>query len=160
KLVKVANKGDAPITILDIAVHGDFALDAATTTCGSTIDPKAKCVLGVTFTPTTLGGRAGQLTVTHDAAGSPQPVALGGKALAGKLSFTPGSLNFPPLPLGDNSPPQTLVIDNPNLVPVPITTIALTGVDFQIVSRTCGTSLAPGADCTIDVEFDPSAVGS
>ncbi len=160
KLAKLANKGDAPIAILGIAVHGDFAIDPVTTTCGSTLDPKTKCVVGVTFTPTALGARSGQLIVTHDAAGSPQAVALSGTGVAGKLTFTPGTLKFPTIPLGENSPPQTLVVNNPNLVPVPISTIELTGGDFRLVTRTCGTSLAAGADCTIDVDFRPDAVGS
>jgi hypothetical protein len=159
KKVTLANKGTAPIALLDFSTQGDFAIDAATSTCGASLAPGTKCLLMVTFTPTALGDRVGQLTITHDAAGSPQTVALSGKGVPGQLTFIPSSLKFADHPVNESGRWAELVVHNPNPVPVPISGINLSGVDFSIAQRTCGTTLAGNADCTIALDFRPLAVG-
>ena len=155
KNVKVANKGDGPISLLDFAVQGDFAVDGGTATCGASIAPGEKCVIAITFTPTALGERLGQFTITHGAAGSPQTVALKGKGVVGKLASR-RSLKVPEphrRRLGSVARDRRA---QPELVPLPITGIVLNSDAFAIESRTCGTFLAPGADCTLDVSFVPA----
>lgn len=159
KNVKLANKGPDVIALLDVAVQGDFAVDPAASTCAASLAPKEKCVLAVTFTPTALGERLGQLTITHSAAGSPQTVVLKGKGFAGKLTVAPKSVKFSDRAVGDSGPAKSIVLHNPNLVPVPITGFGLDVPDFAIASRTCGSSLLPGADCTITLRFVPGAEG-
>jgi hypothetical protein len=54
--VKLTNTGTAPITIFSIEIAGvnpgDFS---QTNTCGSTLNPGARCTVEVTFTPTAAG---------------------------------------------------------------------------------------------------------
>jgi Abnormal spindle-like microcephaly-assoc'd, ASPM-SPD-2-Hydin/Chitobiase/beta-hexosaminidase C-terminal domain len=81
--VTLTNTGTAALTIARIAIAGanpgDFAI--AATTCGATLAPAASCTVDVTFTPTARHTRSGTLTITDNAAGSPQSVALTGIGL-------------------------------------------------------------------------------
>lgn len=71
----LTNSGTAALAIASIAASGDFA---QTNTCASSLAAAGKCTISVTFTPSATGSRAGTLTVTDSAAGSPQTAALAG----------------------------------------------------------------------------------
>ncbi len=159
KTVTLTNKGTVPVAIAGVGVQGDFALAAAGNTCGPGLAPGATCVLALTFTPTAPGLRLGQLIVTDDAVGSPHTVALKGVGVAGALTVAPGSLSFPARARGQAGAPQTVTVDNPNTVPIAITSIAVGGADFAIASRTCGSVLAAGGDCTVAIAFVPAGSG-
>jgi hypothetical protein len=75
KTITLTNSGTATLNISRVGTSGDFA---ETNTCGTTVAAGANCTISVTFTPTAGGSRTGQLTITDDAAGSPQTVALTG----------------------------------------------------------------------------------
>lgn len=84
--VTVTNSGTAALTISSIAASGDFA---QTNTCGSSVAAGANCAIAVTFKPTAAGSRSGTLTITDNASGSPQTVALSGTGAS--VSITPPS---------------------------------------------------------------------
>ena len=84
--ITMTNTGTAALTISSITVTGDFA---ELNTCGSGLAPAASCAINVTFTPTATGSRTGLLTITDNAAGSPQVVNLGGGGAGFLLSGTP-----------------------------------------------------------------------
>jgi hypothetical protein len=72
-------KQDVTVPITGIKVTGDFA-EASATTCAGALAPGAKCKVAVTFSPSAAGLRAGRLTITTGAAGSPTiQVPLRGK---------------------------------------------------------------------------------
>jgi sugar lactone lactonase YvrE len=73
--VTLTNSGTAGLIISSIATTGDFA---QTNTCGTSVTAGASCAISVTFTPTAAGNRTGTLTITDNASGSPQAVALSG----------------------------------------------------------------------------------
>jgi len=73
--ITMTNTGTAALTIAGITVTGDFA---QLNTCGTGLAPAASCAINVTFTPTVAGSRTGVLTITDNAASSPQVVNLGG----------------------------------------------------------------------------------
>ena len=59
--------------------------------------------------------------------------------------------------------PFTLTVSNIGGGTLNIASIGLDGVDaseFEIASHACGTPLAGGASCDIEVAFDPSAAGA
>lgn len=76
----VTNTGTGTLTITNIVITGDF--NQVSDTCTSPVAPEASCSVGITFTPTTLGARAGNLSITDNAAGSPQTVSLTGAGIA------------------------------------------------------------------------------
>jgi chitodextrinase len=81
--VTLTNSGTAVLTIASIAIGGanptDFVIAAKT--CGATLAPAASCTVNVAFRPTARNARSGTLSITDNAAGSPQSVALTGTGL-------------------------------------------------------------------------------
>ena len=71
----LSNYGTATLSITNIAAGGSFA---ETNTCSSTLASGASCTINLTFTPTASGSVTGTLSVTDNASGSPQTVALSG----------------------------------------------------------------------------------
>jgi FG-GAP-like repeat len=67
----------------------------------------------------------------------------------------PPTLSFAPLAVGTSSPSQQFQLMNPGSAPLTIGSIATTG-DFS-ETNACGTTLAVGANCSIDVTFTPTA---
>jgi hypothetical protein len=80
KKVTVTNSGSATLNITNVATTGDFALVPLTNkkACGSTLAAGASCIVKVSFTPTQVGTRTGNLTFTDNAPDSPQNVSLTG----------------------------------------------------------------------------------
>ncbi len=76
KNITLTNIGNVPFTITSVAVStADFG---QLNSCGNSLAAGANCSIGVFFDPTVSGARAGTLTITDGAAGSPQTVALSG----------------------------------------------------------------------------------
>ncbi len=73
--ITLKNTGNAALNIAPIAASGDFA---ETNNCGASLAATMSCAINVTFTPTATGARNGNITVTDNANGSPQTVALSG----------------------------------------------------------------------------------
>src|SRR6266699_2504607 len=93
--VTVTNHLTTPLTIFSITTSGDFA---QTSNCGSALATGQTCTVKVTFTPTAVGTRTGQLIVTDDAATSPQVTSLSGTGSVSGLasiSVSPTNLSIP-----------------------------------------------------------------
>jgi Abnormal spindle-like microcephaly-assoc'd, ASPM-SPD-2-Hydin/Beta-propeller repeat len=73
--VIVTNSGTATLTITSVEPSGDFATSSD---CVTSLAPRAACTITVTFTPTAAGTRSGTVSVTDNAAGSPQTATLTG----------------------------------------------------------------------------------
>jgi len=158
KNVTVTNSGNATLNIASIAVSGDFAQVTSTKPCGSTLAAGASCIIRVTFTPTQLGLRTGNITITDNAANSPQTVPLSGKGVP-PVALTPSSKTYAAQTVGTTSLPKTFTLKNYQSVTLSSIVISTTG-DFSVSSTTCTTSLAAKASCTINVVFTPTAVGT
>ena len=76
--VTLTNTGGGPLTINSIAASGDFAQTNTCPPSTSTLAAGANCTINVTFAPTATGTRNGTLSITDNAAGSPQTVPLTG----------------------------------------------------------------------------------
>lgn len=76
--VTLTNSGGGPLTINSIAASGDFAQTNTCPPSTSTLAAGANCTINVTFAPTATGTRKGTLSITDNAAGSPQSVPLTG----------------------------------------------------------------------------------
>jgi hypothetical protein len=76
KTVTLTNPGLGPLTITSIAASGNFAV--SNNPCGTSLAAGANCIISVTFAPTAVGARAGTLTITDNANGSPHTVPLSG----------------------------------------------------------------------------------
>ena len=85
--VTLTNTGTAALTIASVTTSpSDFA---SLNACGSSLAAGSSCAIGVFFDPTVGGARTGTLTITNNAAGSPQTVTLTGSGE--DFSVNPGS---------------------------------------------------------------------
>jgi len=85
--VTLSNNGGSPLTISGVSISGDYALTG--NNCTSTLAASNACALTIIFAPTGTGLRSGTLTVTDNAATSPQMVPLTGTGV--QFSFAMGS---------------------------------------------------------------------
>ena len=77
--VSVANTGDAPLFINSAAVPNTLDFTVVNDGCsGLTLGPGTSCSMSITFNPTASGTRSAALTVTDNAANSPQTAPLTG----------------------------------------------------------------------------------
>ena len=165
----LTNAGTAPLTITSIAVTGTNSSDFTdTNTCpasSATLAAGASCTISVTFTPTATGSRTAGVSITDDAAGSPQSVSLTGTGVVAAVTLSPFTLTFTGQLITTTSAAQTVTLTNSGTAPLTISSIALSGAnigDFS-ESNTCpapSATLAAGANCTISVVFKPTVTGN
>src|SRR5947209_4397548 len=154
--ITISNSGSGSVSIGSIAASGDFV---QTNTCSPSLNPNGKCKISVSFRPTATGWRSGALTITDNAAGSPQRISLTGTGLNSAQAFlSSSSLSFASQSVGTVSVAQTVTVSNTGTATLLFSSIAASG-DF-IQSNNCGSSLAMGASCTISVSFQPGAIGT
>jgi hypothetical protein len=150
----IRNVGNTSMTITGIVASGDFAFSQSGT-C-TTLSPfSSVCTLSVTFTPTSAGPKAGAVTITHSALGSPHSVQLTGTGV--EVAFSPASLAFGDVHTGATAT-QTVTLTNNSSSVVSIAGITVpTGFSQQ---SACGSTLGAGMSCLIDVTFAPTLAGS
>jgi VCBS repeat protein/centrosomal CEP192-like protein/FG-GAP repeat protein len=163
QMVTLSNTGTATLTIPGIAITGANAGDfAQTNTCGASVAAGANCSISVTFKPTATGNRSASVTITDNAAGSPQTVSLTGTGAAPVVMLSMTSINFAGQLVTTASAVQNVMLTNNGSTTLNITSIAITGAnsgDFS-ETNTCGASVAAAANCTISVTFKPTATGN
>jgi hypothetical protein len=152
----LTNTGSVDVTISNISTSGPFG---QTNNCPSDLPVGGNCEIAVTFTPTTKGQAAGKLSVTDNATGSPQTVALSG--IGTEVKLAPLGVNFGDQKVGTKSSPIGIQLTNVGTTSLSISGIAITGKDPGDFSQTndCGNSVPPGGNCTIKVRFAPTAKG-
>src|SRR5262249_49939594 len=136
-----------------------------TNTCGSRLPPQGgSCTITVTFKPTLKGPRNASVTITDNVVGSPQQIALSGSGviLGPSAALSTSSLTFATQLVGTASPAQSVTLSDDGTAALTINSISLTGVDPADFhqNNTCGSSVVPGAQCTINVAFTPTQRGS
>jgi archaellum component FlaF (FlaF/FlaG flagellin family) len=155
--VKLTNTGTAILLITKISVTGPFS---QTNQCPSSLKPNASCTINVEFQPKTKGVLHGSVNVTDNAAGSPQKVPLTGTGTY--VQLVPVKVNFGNQPVGTKSPPRKVALTNRGQQTLNITSITIKGTDGGDFAETnnCGKQVAPGASCSIQVNFKPTKKGS
>ena len=86
----------------------------------------------------------------------------GGGNTAPAVSLSPASLTFAAQGVGTTSTAKAVTLSNTGNAALSITGVALSGTnpgDF-VQTNTCGSSVAAGANCAINVTFTPSATGT
>jgi len=156
--VTLTNAGSAPLNVTGVSVSGPFG---QTNNCLGTVAPESgTCTIHITFSPISTGNATGSVGITDNAAGSPQQISLSGTGVtpAAAVTFSATSLTFPTLTVGTASPPQVVTLTSSGSATLTISKIAIAGDYTQ--SNNCGSSLTPGASCTISIIFTPKGSGS
>ena len=164
KTITLSNSSSGALAINSISILGTNAADfSQTSNCGTSVAAGVSCVISVTFSPQAAGARSASLTVTDDAADSPQTAALTGTGTGvAQVSLTPSSLTFASQNVNTTSGPQLITVSNGGSGALSISGITITGTNAGDFSQTsnCGSSLAPSASCAISVTFTPQAAGA
>jgi hypothetical protein len=161
RTVTLTNTGTGPMTISSISLTGTNPADfTQTNTCGATLNAGANCVFTVTFKPTATGSRSASISIVDSAGGSPHTVPLTGAGTF--VTVSPASLAFGNQRINTNSTAQTVTVTNAGATALTSVAITFTGTNLGDFSQTnnCGTSVAAGASCTINVTFRPTGLGS
>ncbi len=155
--VTVTNTGNAPLTISQVTVTGDFY---STDSCvRSSIAAGASCAVQVSFLPSATGTRSGVLTIYGNVAGGQATVSLSGTGAAGAaVVLNPVILSFGATTVGATSAAQNVTISNTGGVASTLSAISASG-DFTVTANTCGTTLPAGVGCTVAISFAPTASG-
>lgn len=160
--VTLTNSGTAPLAIGEIAASGDFA---QTNDCPSTLAASAGCTISVTFAPATTGERTGTLTITSNAASSPDSIPLDGSGSAPPtpvLALSTTSLDFGNQQTGTISAAQRVTVTNTGDGQLTLGTPTLSGAvgQFSIAENGClGASLSRDETCYLDLTFAPTGTG-
>jgi hypothetical protein len=158
KTATLTNTGNATLTISNIATSGDFAVQSST--CGTQVVAGNNCAITIGFTPTAKNSRTGILQLADNALNNPQRVTLAGTGLS--IALSPTALNFGSEPVGQTSASQPVTISNVSNTSVNLTGFTISGAtaDYTISANTCGTSLAAGTNCSLNVSFNPTKTGA
>jgi Abnormal spindle-like microcephaly-assoc'd, ASPM-SPD-2-Hydin/Beta-propeller repeat len=158
QITTFTNSGETTLNLTGITITGSDSGDFSQThTCGTSLAAGASCTISVIFKPLASGARTAQVALTDDAANSPQTVALSGVG-AGAVTLSPPSLTFPVQVVSTSSPAQPITLTNGGATALTITSIAASSPFSQ--TNNCGSSIAAGTNCTINVVFQPTTKGT
>jgi hypothetical protein len=137
-------------------VGGAATITNSTATGTQAPGPIYNC--GVGFTLTDGGGNSGVF-------GTPQCQNITAPAFppylpdnGSLISISPTAVGFGSVATGSSSAPQAVTVTNSGTNAAPVGSITTSG-DFS-QSNNCGSSIAAGASCTVNVTFSPTATGS
>lgn len=142
--VTLSNFGRSALTITGIKITGPQSSDfTETNTCGSTLAAGEICTINLAFTPVATGARSATLTVTDNAATSPQTIALSGTGLptSFNLQVATGSSNSATVAAGYKA----------------VYLLAIGGGGFSGTATLTCTGAPIGANCSVPATVSVSA---
>ena len=160
--ITVTNTGDGKLTVSGVAISGAAASDfSATNGCRFGVAKNQRCSIGVSFKPSAAGSRAATLDITTS--DKKLTVTLAGSiaSTAPKIALSPASLSFGSVNVGATSAVQKLTLTNSGTADFPLTGIRAAefeSFEFQ-TKNSCGSTLAAGKSCDIEVTFAPRSPG-
>ncbi|MGW8393076.1 choice-of-anchor D domain-containing protein [Pseudoduganella sp. HUAS MS19] len=165
--VTLTNSGNVALSFSSIAFSGAAGISiAGGGDCGSSLAVGASCTVPLAFAPATTGDVAGTLLVRSNAAdlsvavtgsGTTSPVARPALSSSGPLAFADTRV-------GQQSSAQRNTLSNSGTGALKIASLVLGGShpgDFALAGNCAAdVTLSPGASCTIDASFKPTAAGA
>jgi hypothetical protein len=166
QVVTLTNTGTGAMAITALGItgtnSGDFSQANNCPVSPATLAPGANCMFSVKFTPTATGSRAASISITDNAAGSPQSVLLSGNGTLPSITLTPATLAFGNQVINTTSTAKTITLSNPGSGTLAISSIAVTGANLTefAETNTCGSNVGSSGTCTISVTFTPATGGA
>ena len=154
--VTLTNTAGSTLNVVSVTARGDFG---QTNTCTAPLAPGVSCSIAVSFSPSTLGPRHGAVTISSNAAGSPQSISLAGVGITGAptIGLSASAIRFSGQIIGTTSAPQVVILTNTGTALLTIGSFAESGDATE--SNNCLSSLTPGATCSINVMFTVGGIG-
>lgn len=163
--ISVTNTGTANLIISALSSSNSAEFPVSYDACsGATLMPRQSCTAQLRFFPAASGQRSTAVTVADNAPAAPQTLLVTGTGVGiPQATLSPSSLAFGSQNITTNSAAQNIVLSNPGTDTLNIASVVLAGAqsaDFAVSGSTCGTTLAPGANCSISVTFTPTGSAS
>jgi Abnormal spindle-like microcephaly-assoc'd, ASPM-SPD-2-Hydin len=159
KTLTLKNDGLTPLTFNQATFLTFFS--SPRNTCSAPLVPGASCTLDIEFHPTTATSYSETAWIVTNAPGSPNEITLKGSGGTPAMTLSPASLGFGTQSVGTSSTAQVLTLSNNGAVPLTITSISSSSLDFAATSACplAPATLGVGASCNIDVVFGPRGGG-
>lgn len=163
QVVTLANDGNTPLAISNIAIDGAAAADYTLQgdSCGASLPAGDSCSFEIAFVADATGQRSAEVVIQTSASTSPDVILLDAEVFQAALAIDPVEQDFGSVLVGQSSAATTFTVSNTG---DPVTSLALTSVnlsgDFSRTGGDCtdSTSLNGGESCTVDVVFAPQSV--
>ncbi len=156
KTVTLTNTGTAGLLLSPIVPSGDYLETDNCPVSPSTLAANTACKISVTFAPSVPGAIPGEITISDNAANSPQMINLSGTGLA-PLSLSPASIGFGTVTVGTTTAAKIVTLTNNSSAALSIAYAA--SADYSVNpggTTPCGSALAAKTKCTLSVSFTPS----
>ena len=168
--VTLTNSGNAPLSLSSFTITGSNSTNFGFFVRGAnpcplpsgSLKPGAACTVLVDFMPQADGPVGAAFTITDNAAGSPQSVALSGTGGTSGIALSATSLNFGSQTVGAPSAQQPVAVTNTGTSPVAMTLLIAGSAppDFTETDNCTQSPLPAGSKCTINVTFNPAETGN
>lgn len=169
-VVSVRNDGAAPLRLAadPIGISGTdgvaFSVSALTCAPQALLSPATSCQFELRYAPRQAVASLAQLIVRYDTIAQPTSIVLAGVPQSrARFTHSVSALAFAARPIGASAPVQSVRVFNAGTAPLAVAERRVDGTsatDFVLQGCAAGAVLAPGASCSIDVEFNPSAAGA
>jgi hypothetical protein len=161
--VTLTNTSTVPLSFFGFHVTGPNASSfvfAITST--ATLAPGASYTIHGHCAPKTTGPLTATISISDTGILSPQTITLTGTGLQPVASLSAPSLTYVSQLVGTASASQSVTLTNTGNGTLSITGIQITGANASsfVFGNNCGSSVAPGASCTIHGHFAPTTAGA
>jgi hypothetical protein len=170
----IQNLGIAPIIVRQVLPSNAFFLVNDNQCQDKTLAPQATCIVVIQFQPTDYNGgnQSSDIVVDYESGtyAATSQITISGIVFTPQVSASPQEVNFGNQPVGETSSPRTVTLKNNTGGAITVTGISLPAGpglfngDYGLRNNFCqnggnATTLAPGAECSVDVVFTPSDQG-
>ena len=153
--VSVTNTGKATVSISQAAIIGSgFTMVNGS---GATSLPVGQSAsLQIQFAPTSEGSDTATLTISSDASNSALGIPLSGTGTEAVIAFSPASLTFNNVPVGQSSSQNVTITNNGNSN-LTFSSVAISGSGFAMSGLNPLPTIAGGQSATFSVQFMPTS---
>lgn len=165
--LSLKNSGNVAVTFSSVQTLGSALLSlGSANTCKGTLEVGKLCTLQVILTPSSVGTISGSLNIASNANSAPIAITatVVSNAVAKPILSDQTSLQFAATQVGTRSLAHISTLSNQGNATFKINALQLLGShasDF-VLGGTCATnaSIAPNAQCTIEISFQATAAGA
>lgn len=163
---KITNVGDENAVIESVSVASPFSVDGLASDCDDNpiLGPGGSCNLVIRFAPSAVGPASETVVVQYNDSEAVQALKIeaSGSGATGTISAVTPSFN--PRPFYEGGQQQQVNVFNSSPFTVITESATIAGPDagaFNINFSGCnGNFLAPGNNCGLNVQFNPTAAGT
>jgi len=167
----ISNEGNGPLEIYDIHLDSGNSFHIGEHSCQS-IEPGESCEVMISFNPVEIGyvedvlkiysNDPDYLDYCHEGCGGMAVYLRGTGVGVFEVWASPNSYDFGPINAGETSPPETFTINNSGSAGGWVSSIEISGGDFEIANDFCSGSylFAWEGSCQFEVFFKPQSKGN